>query len=341
MKSFFSFLLFSIPFIISAQIPSAESKRTFYGVKIDTSISAIYKIRYEYYLVRNDSLFLREIRSKQDHYYGSGLISKIDLYKSNSYNIDKSFEFDSLERIVEERSFGEGRRNPLIVYEYRDTELIAVVTAFNKDSSINLWNILYYDKDFKNIKRELYKGDSLLRSYWIFDFDTHGKLISNRYINTPNGSGMTGFDGKFIPWSNSSFTYDIKYNPQNEPVQITEYLDSEIVSKSLYSNIGDTLVEQKNKYKPENIISSTEITKTIDSLKIITKKSYGMDFYSRKEYVNDKLIYSKYLSEKYNTSSNYTYRYEYDYDYHGNWIEEKVFRNGLLHTLTKRIIEYE
>jgi hypothetical protein len=187
MKSIFIIIAILSSFCPNAQLPGFESDNIWKGLKIDTIAINISRIRIENYEVENDSILLRKFWAIQEHVYENGKIDSVHFLSSRTDSVYMSYFFDKHGRILGQRTYDEKAWSPIINYNYNEQELTTGETTFNQDSTPNFKTTIQYNTELQPIMKKEFKEDSVLRRYWIYEYDSCSNLIKQLYINTPNG----------------------------------------------------------------------------------------------------------------------------------------------------------
>ena len=333
-------LLFSSQ--IFAQLPAFESGKIWKGLKVDTVVNNIARIRVENYDTEDDSIFLRKFWAVEEHVYENNRIDSVHFLSSRTDSISMSYFFDENGRIMGQRRFGKNSWYPIISYHYNEQELTTSEVTLNRDSTQNLKTIIKYNPEFRPILKEEFKADTLLTRYWIYEYDSCNNLINELYINTPNGPGVSAFGGSHEPWPNDTTSYQIKYDDSCQQKSITEFSNSELEKYTEIYKSGDTTISKTTEYRFDGEMSKIYTTKELDSLRI-----EGLTFLGllgkpshKSTYISEQL--REYLSISYGeTRTSNIYQIQYENDEKGNWVIKKTFENDSLIKITKRKIVYQ
>jgi hypothetical protein len=148
------------------------------------------KIRIERYDIENDSVILRRFGAVEEHTYEKGKIDSVHFLSSQTDSVSMSYFFDEFGRILGQRRYGKREWYPIINYDYNEQKLVSSESTFNQDSIPILKTTIQYNTELKPIMKKVFKEDSVLRSYWIYEYDSCKNLIKQLYVNTPNGPGV-------------------------------------------------------------------------------------------------------------------------------------------------------
>lgn len=278
--------------------------------------------------IAGDTLVLSSRKMQEFQFSNAGRLQKVyDYVTSGTRKL--VYEFDEHGRIVYHQ-----REGQLFVYRYEDAARTSNEYYYDKDSVLIEKTIAYYSSKNKLTKKEIYRSDAKLSRYWLFDYNSHGDLIRERFINTADGVRMgSRANAPLLP--NDSTLYRYTYGD----TITTGRLGSEGSVKELTKEfkVKDTLVTQRflESTKLKRLVMVSEM-KSIKHLKIERRKVYTWHAYA----IKDDLLQRYHNFDDTKTIQLDVYKYVQQKDANGNWTSRITEINGKKKKQSVRVIDY-
>tara|TARA_A100000171_G_scaffold35626_1_gene34167 strand:- start:4699 stop:5727 length:1029 start_codon:yes stop_codon:yes gene_type:complete len=340
MKSIITFTALILPLSLSAQLPSFPTNIYWNQLDAKTETNNLFKIRIEYYEVKDDSTSFRSISPVHEYIFSHGKIDSIHFINTQTDSIFRTFILDDFQRVKEERIYLKSAWEPIVNYQYNDIENTSSKETFLQDSSLHMRVKIKYDSQNQPLKMEEYKKDSILTRYWLYEYDSCQNLTKKLMVNTPNGPGITAFGNSFEPWPNDTTTYQNTYKQGCKQLKKLEFHNSSLQESTEYFFSGDTAITKTFEYSYGGEISVVKTIKEASSIKITSTEylNYSPSLFQYTYFNNIPISYTHTSSGELVKELNYTTNYIKDS--RGNWVERNFYENGVLTKKAKRIIWY-
>jgi hypothetical protein len=241
----------------------------------------------------------------------------------------------------------------LITYSYDEKDLKSTETIFGKDRSVSSKIEIYYNAQYKPVKKIEYGNDNRLICFWIYKYNSFGDLIEKIFVNMPDGHGnildssITGGPDKFYASPSDTTTYSFSYDTLRRPLSKTEFNCSILTSRTEYSYPKDSTIVKTIHYsftKTRQAPNRIEYLINYDSTRI-HKTQYLDDSDSTKIDIDNFLLYVNDDPWEYTRKDKYgqtriLYNTIYQYDIYKNWTKKTTYENGKMNSEVLREILY-
>lgn len=222
---------------------------------------------------------------------------------------DEEYIFREDGNMVEScRCDAQGKMTSLHLFSYDDQGNLIEDSCYSRDG-LHVKNVHLYNKKGLNVGKLEYIANLEILNV-IYVFDKNGHMYSYESYNK---------DGVYC----GRTVYDLDEN--GAEIGITDYSKDDSITQKVWSKVNaDRVVTQRYMESYHSIIT--------------TSICYSKAFYQYDDNHNElECIRHFYFDNEEKTEE---YKYEYEFDEHHNWIKKKEYKNGHLHKIHFRKIEY-
>jgi hypothetical protein len=294
----------------------------------------------------------QNLKLKFDFYYDNDQIVTARFLNYSDDSVISTMSFDKYSRIIKELN-SQSNRIKENNYLYNENALKATELRFPRNSTIFRKTEIYFNKQYRPVKKLVFAGDTSLIAYWLYKYNNNGDLVEERFVNKFKSNSTIPISDLKISFEEFSrnrdylITFSLAYDNSDRLLTKIEYQNS--IKKSLteyfYSKDSNvvrttTYFPLKNYYYPRHI----NITSTHDSVKLERDfnpnipDSTKIDSKARWLYINGQL--NQVTQESSNCTLKTLSRTETLYDFHGNWIKQTIFSNDRINQIIERTIIY-